>query len=246
MRAVVLIPTYNEVLNIREVLEGILARDIEGLEILVVDDDSPDGTAAVVEEMAASDARVRLLLRRHERGRGRAGREGFLAALEAGADLVIEMDGDGSHRPEDIEKFIASAAEADVVLGSRFVPGGEVLDRGFHRDLLSNLAKWYVSLVLGLDYSDPTTGFRAFTRSALERIDPKSLLARDPFIVTEVLYRAHRGGLRVREIPIVFCNRRHGVSKLKLSVLLKYFYRVVRLRFAAPPPDPGAFTKEKE
>ncbi len=227
-----MIPTYNEAANIEAVISGVLAAVGEDLEVLVVDDSSPDGTGKVVEEIGRRDPRVSLLSRPGPRGRGRAGRAGLLLALERGADAVVEMDGDGSHDPEAIPRLIEALAGADVVIGSRFLPGGEAIDRGWLRDAISLAARRYLKLVLGIKVSDPTSGYRLFSRNALEKIDPSTLTARDPFTVTEILYRCHREGLKIREVPIVFRDRRKGESKLKTSILFKYFFRVLKLRFS--------------
>jgi len=239
VKVAVVIPTYNEAGDIAEVVEGVLAQPFPELEVLVVDDGSPDGTGRLVEEVARRDPRVRLIARRGPRGRGRAGREGYLAALAAGADAIVEMDGDGSHRPDDLPLLVEGLSRAEMILGSRFIPGGGAVGRGAHRDLISRGARWYLRALLGLDYADPTTGFRGFTRRGLEAVDPDSIASTDPFIVTEVLYRARRAGLTVAEVPIVFRDRVHGKSKLKTSVLLKYFFRAARLRFRPTPPPAG-------
>ncbi len=229
-KTVVFIPTYNEAENIGPLIKAILKQPVEDLEILVVDDDSPDGTGELVEKAADSDPRVHLLIRARDRGRGRAGREGFLRALELNAGRIVEMDGDFSHDPAAIPDFIRASEEAGVVVGSRFIPGGKARGRGFGRDLLSTLARNYIRKVLKLPVSDPTSGYRLFTAAALETIDPKTLRSPDPFIVTEVLFRAHRRGLKIKEIPIIFRDRRWGKSKLKITTLVKYISRVRQLK----------------
>lgn len=172
-KTVVIIPTYNEVENIVPVLSNLLSHPLSA-EAVVVDDNSPDGTAAVVRRLSSRDPRVHLLLRTGRRGRGLAGREGFLWALARGADYIVEMDGDGSHNPADLPRFIAAAdAGAAVVVGSRFLPGGGAVGRGGVRDAISRLARSYLCLVLGLRLTDPTSGYRLFTRSALEAISPE-------------------------------------------------------------------------
>jgi dolichol-phosphate mannosyltransferase len=232
MKIVVMIPTYNEARNIAPLLNRLFSLSVDDLEVVVVDDNSPDGTAEIVRRAADRDSRVNLLVRTGPRGRGRAGREGFIWALERGADYVLEMDGDGSHDPDYLPRFLKGVDDADVVIGSRFLPGGRAEGRGWLRDTVSALARKYLNAVLGLKVSDPTSGFRLFSRPALQAIKPRTLRANDPFTVTEVLYRCHRRGLRIKEIPIVFRDRKHGESKLSLSILLKYFYRVLKLRFS--------------
>ena len=229
-KTVVVIPTYNEVENIAPLIEEIAAQPVPDLKILVVDDNSPDGTGDLVRSICADDPRVSLLLRKSDRGRGHAGREGFIKALEMGADRIVEMDGDRSHDPGYIPRLLEESREADVVIGSRFIPGGEAVGRGRSRDFISYLARGYLRSVLGIPVSDPTSGYRIFTRRALEAIDPESLRSPDPFIVTEVLYRCRRQGLKINEVPIVFRDRIRGKSKLKASTLLKYIYRVWKLK----------------
>jgi len=231
MKPLVLIPTYNEAANIAEVIRGIRVVCPEA-EILVADDDSPDRTWEIVEKLSAADPRVRILRRIGDRGRGRAGRDGFLWALKNGFDRVIEMDGDGSHPPEVLPRLLEASERYDAVIGSRYLPGGGSLRQGKHRDLISSLARRYLRAVLGVKVSDPTSGLRLFTASALEAIDVRSLRSRDPFIVTEVLYRCQRAGLRIGEVPFVFRDRLAGESKLGGGVLFKYLFRVLKLRFS--------------
>jgi dolichol-phosphate mannosyltransferase len=229
-KTVVIIPTYNEAENIVPVLSTILSHSHD-LEAVVVDDNSPDGTAEAVRRLSLRDPRVHLLLRIGRRGRGLAGREGFLWALDHGAGYIVEMDGDGSHNPADIPRFIAAGeAGAAVVIGSRFLPGGGAVGRGGLRDSISCLARSYLRLVLGIRITDPTSGYRLFSREALQAIAPATRKAVDPFTVTEVLYRCHRRELPIVEIPIVFRDREKGKSKLKAAILLAYFFRVLVLR----------------
>ncbi len=235
MKTVVMIPTYNEAESIGPLLDELLGLPLEDMEILVVDDNSPDGTGEIVSRREKSDARVRLLSRPGEKGRGRAGREGFIRALASGAELVVEMDGDGSHDPADLPRLLEplQRGAADMALGSRFVPGGSVEGRELFRDLISSLARNYLRLVLGVGVHDPTSGYRGFTREALEKIHPESLRSSDPFIVAEVLYRCRKRGLRMTEVPIVFRPRRGGISKLRPRTLFAYLFRAWVLRFGS-------------
>jgi dolichol-phosphate mannosyltransferase len=230
-KIVVMVPTYNEVENIDSVVTRLLALPVPGLEVLVVDDSSPDGTGEAVRLRAGGENRLHLLSRPGPRGRGRAGKEGFAWALDHAADYIVEMDADGSHDPADLPRLLAGLKDADVCVGSRYLPGGRAEGRGPGREWISALARGYLRLVLGLRVSDPTSGYRAFTRRALEVMDPEGLTAPDPFIVTEVLYRCLRRGLKIREIPIVFRDREKGASKLKSAILFKYLLRAIQLRW---------------
>jgi dolichol-phosphate mannosyltransferase len=230
-RVVVMIPTYNERENIAALVGGILALPpAQEILVLVVDDDSPDGTAGEVARLAREDARVRLLLRRKRRGRGAAGIDGFREALRLGADFVIEMDGDGSHRPSHIPELFRAAGSADLVLGSRFVKGGRDADRSWHRRLITLLVRSFVRLHLRLKVRDVSSGFRCFRRGALERIDLDDLISVGPSVVLETLYKAHRLGCSIVEVPIVFMDRRGGKTKLGALTLLETLVMVLQLK----------------
>ncbi len=238
MKTVVLLPTFNEAANIARVIEGLrfLRDERLGLppDILVADDDSPDGTWRVVSEIGRRDPAVRVLRRERDKGRGLAGREGFLACLhEMGAEVVVEMDADGSHPVEDIPRMIAGLFDgngADLVVGSRRVDGGGEEGRGLHRRILTLFSHAILRLLLGTDVRDPTSGLRVYRRAALERIDPARMGSVGPEIVEEVIWRAERAGLRIREVPFVFRERWAGKSNLTPRRLLGVFLAVIRLR----------------
>lgn len=231
MKVAVMIPTYNERGNIGPLLDKIVSLSIRELQVIVVDDDSPDGTWEIVRDRMKNNPGIRLLRRMENRGRGLAGAAGFKYALEIGADCVIEMDGDFSHDPSYIPDFVRTIRDYDVVLGSRFVAGGDSEGRGFVRKIISRFAGAYMRLVLGFRMNDPTSGYRCFRKEVLEKIDLSGLKAVGPFIVTAVLYRCHKMGFRIGEIPIVFKERESGSSKLGLKVLFKNLFGVLRLRF---------------
>jgi dolichol-phosphate mannosyltransferase len=237
MKTVIVVPTYNERANIAQLVK-MLHKSVPAAQVLVVDDSSPDKTYELVRQLKKKDKKLHLLLRAREvKGRGWAGRDGFLKALQMDADVVIEMDADLSHQPKYIPAMIKLIASkrADVVLGSRYMPGGKDIDRPFYRQVTSNFAKNYLKIVLGLKADDPTSGFRAYSKEALNRIKAKTLTARDPFTVSEILYRCYRAKLRIVETPIVFIDRTQGESKLGLSTLVKYLARALALRLG---PDP--------
>jgi dolichol-phosphate mannosyltransferase len=226
---VVVIPTFNERDNIGPLLAELLALPLP-LELLVVDDDSPDGTAAVVQAMAEHNPRVHLLLRRGERGRGSAGIAGFKQALAMGAAAIVEMDADFSHHPRHLPAMLEALRGCDVVIGSRFVPGGADLERGRRRQFITRLAGIYVRSVLGIRIRDVSSGFRCFRRKTLESLDFAAILSTGPSVVLELLYRLVLKGWQVCEVPIVFADRRQGQSKLNLRILLQTLLMVLRLK----------------
>ncbi len=229
MKVVVVIPTYNERENISTLLDKIDSLGLEDVETVVVDDNSPDGTWEVVEERKSPH--IHLLRRIEEKGRGLAGVAGFKYAVDVGGEIVVEMDGDLSHDPSYIPDFLGAVERFDVVLGSRFVKGGGSQGRSFLRQCISKMAASYIRIVLGFCVNDPTSGFRCFKRKVLEEINLSTLTARGPFIVTEVLFRCHRKGFKIGEIPIVFKERSRGRSKLGFRVLIGNIFRVLKLRF---------------
>ncbi len=228
-KTVIMIPTYNEWENISALLDRIDSLSLENLEAVVVDDNSPEGTWKVVAERKS--AHIHVLRRMEERGRGLAGVAGFKYALDIGGEIVIEMDGDLSHDPSYIPDFVGAIERYDVVLGSRFIEGGGSQGRSFLREFVTKIAALYIRVMLGFSVKDPTSGFRCFRREVLEEINLSTLTARGPFIVTEVLFRCHRKGFRIGEIPIVFRERSQGRSKLGLRVLIGNIFRVLKLRF---------------
>ncbi len=233
MRTVVVVPTYNERENIEDLVVALLDLGIAGLEVVVVDDGSPDGTGDAVRAIAARRPGVHLLARTGERGRGAAGRDGFLRALELGADRIVEMDADFSHDPRRVPDLLARLESgADVVLGSRFVDGGGERGRGALRRAITRAANAYVRAVFGIGVRDPNSGFRAYRREALERIDPVTLTAKGPAIVHEVLLRAARRGCRIAETPILFVDRERGQSKLGLAGLASGYLAILRFRMS--------------
>ncbi|NNL66247.1 MAG: polyprenol monophosphomannose synthase [Myxococcales bacterium] len=230
MKTVVLIPTFNESENVVPLLDGVARLGIEGLEAVVIDDASPDGTAQRVREYAQRHPFASVIERDGPKGRGHAGREGYRVALARGAERVVEMDGDLSHDPRYIPSLLAAAEQADVVLGSRFVSGGRDTDRALWRRWLTLAANAFIRVVFGVSVRDANSGFRCFRREALETIDPETLASGGPAIVQEVVFRADRRGLRLAEVPVVFVEREHGDSKLSWRELWQGYVAVLRLR----------------
>jgi dolichol-phosphate mannosyltransferase len=228
-----ILPTYDEAENIERIVAAALPQLAStGLEhrILVVDDGSPDGTGAIADRLAGELAAVDVLHRTSKDGIGRAYLAGFARALEGGADLVMEMDSDFSHDPADIPRLVAAAAEADLVLGSRYVEGGGVTDWGLARRLISRGGSLYARILLGVPVRDLTGGFKCFRRSVLEGLDLAGIDADGYGFQIEVTYRALKAGFRVREIPILFRDRQVGTSKMSARIAVEAFWKVPLLR----------------
>jgi len=224
----VMLPTYNEAANIREIIAAI-RRVAPEATVLVVDDDSPDGTWRIVEEMAGADDRVQLLRRREKRGRGYAGAAGFRWCVERGFDPIIEMDADFSHDPAHIPELLAGAERHDVVIGSRGVAGGGESGRGVLRRIVTAGARVYLRALLGLwKVKDVTSGYRCFQRTVLESIHLETLRSPGPGIVTEVLFRCRR--FDIAEIPIRFRDREKGASKFGPKAMIESLLLALKLR----------------
>ena len=230
-KVVVMIPTYNERENIGALVQDILARPIDSdLLVLVVDDNSPDGTAGEVRDIASRNPRVRLLLRKEKRGRGLAGIAGFKEALDLGADYVVEMDGDRSHQPFSIPALLDAARRRDLVLGSRFVEGGKDADRPPHRRLVTFLVRHFIHRLFSVPVRDVSSGFRCFRREVLEKVSLDDLVSTGPSVVLETLYKAHRLGFRIEEVPIVFIDRKKGKTKLTALILWRTLLMAIRIK----------------
>ena len=196
--------------------------------MLVVDDNSPDGTGAIADELAAADPAVHVLHRAAKGGLGAAYLAGFAWALDAGYDVVGEMDADGSHQPEQLHRLLEALLEADLVIGSRWIPGGSVVNWPRRRELLSRGGNLYVRLLLGIAVRDATAGFRVFRRSALEKIDLASVESTGYVFQTDLVTRCLRAGLRVREVPIEFVERVRGDSKMSGAVATESLRRITQ------------------
>jgi dolichol-phosphate mannosyltransferase len=228
------LPTYNEVENLEPIVDAVtrsLASASPEHRLLVVDDNSPDGTGELADRLAAERDDVEVLHRGEKEGLGPAYLAGFRRALEGGADLVLEMDADFSHDPLDVPRLVAAAAEADLVLGSRYMPGGGVAGWAWHRRLLSRGGCLYARTVLGAPVRDLTGGFKCFRREVLERLDLSGVHADGYGFQIEMTYRAIRAGFRVREIPITFHDRRAGASKMDARIAAEAVWKVPALRW---------------
>ena len=231
MKTYVMIPTYNEKENIENLIKSILNLKIKNLHIVVADDNSPDGTWKIVQAISKKNKNVHLLLRKKDRGRGAAGKDGFIYCLKNGADVIIEMDADMSHNPKYIPSMINELKNADLVLGSRRVAGSKEIGRGPIRKAITYFANLYIRLLLGLKVKDCNSGYRCFKREVLEKIKPEKLKSKGPSIVQEVLFKAHLKGTKIKVIPITFVNRTKGKSKLGIKQLAVGYYMVTKLKF---------------
>lgn len=230
-KVVVMIPTYNEVENIHTLVREILALPLdEVVSVLVVDDNSPDGTGALVQKMTASDPRIHALIRTKRRGRGAAGIDGFQAALTLQADYVIEMDGDFSHQPRFIPDLLKAMENCDVAIGSRFVRGGRDSDRNLVRKTITFLARNFVRRKFHTAVRDVSSGYRCFTREVLEKVDLDDMISFGPSVVLEILYKLSLLKARINEIPIIFVDRRLGRTKLRGLTLVETLVMVLRFR----------------
>jgi dolichol-phosphate mannosyltransferase len=231
-RAVICLPTYDERENLAPILRAIHAV-APAVDVLVIDDASPDGTGALADELAARDARVKVLHRAGKQGLGRAYLAGFAWALERGYGLVLEMDADFSHDPRHLPELLAAARDADVVLGSRWVKGGGTVNWGLGRKLVSRGGSLYARTILGVGVRDLTGGFKCFRREVLEAVDLATVECSGYAFQIELTYRALRKGFRVVEVPIVFTERRAGRSKMSRRILLEAVAKVWSMRFSA-------------
>jgi dolichol-phosphate mannosyltransferase len=221
MRTIVVLPTYNEAVNIADVLRRV-RKAVPTAGILVVDDASPDGTAAIVEEMAPEIGDVAVLRRPEKAGLGSAYRAGFAAAMHDGAEILVEMDSDLSHDPDDLPSLLAAVLHgADLAIGSRYVPGGRIPNWSWHRKMLSRWGNRYAAGVLGLAVNDATAGYRAYRATALTRIDLSKVRAEGYGFQIEMTYRLVRRGGRVVEVPISFVDRERGTSKMSNGIVVE-------------------------
>lgn len=229
MKAFVVIPTYNEKDNVVTLASSVLAQHAD-IQILFVDDNSPDGTGKIIDGLAAADSRVHVLHRSGKLGLGSAYREGFKAALAMGADYLLEMDADFSHDPGTLALFLSAIEESDLVIGSRYLNGVSVVNWPIRRLILSYFASVYTRWVTGLQLRDCTSGFKCFRRSAIESIDLDSVKSDGYSFQIEMNYRCMENGLRITEIPIVFIDRHAGSSKMSRRIVREAVFMVWKLR----------------
>lgn len=225
------LPTYNEAENLEPLAAAALANLPESARVLVVDDNSPDGTGDLADRLAAAEPRIEVLHRAEKEGLGPAYIAGFRHALAAGAERILEMDSDFSHDPADLPRLLAATEEADIAIGSRYVSGGGVENWSRLRQAISRGGGTYARLVLGLPIRDLTGGFKCFRREVLEAIDLEAIASRGYAFQVEMTYRAVELGFTVTEVPIVFRERRAGASKMSRSIVAEAAWQVPRMRW---------------
>jgi dolichol-phosphate mannosyltransferase len=233
VRAVICLPTYNERENLEPTVRALGGVLENGDRVLVIDDDSPDGTGHVADRLAGELSWVDVLHRPEKEGLGPAYLAGFRHALEGDAELVLEMDCDRSHDPADVPRLRAAAENADLVLGSRYVEGGAIRNWGFVRRVVSASGSLYARFVLGVSVRDLTGGFKCYRRSVLETIDLDAVRSRGYAFQIETTYRALRAAFRVVEVPVTFVDREVGGSKMSRAIVLEAIWKVPALRWAA-------------
>jgi dolichol-phosphate mannosyltransferase len=233
MRHLICLPTYDESENLEPMLKALREQPVEDLHVLVIDDNSPDGTGEIADRLAAADDRVHVLHRERKEGLGPAYLAGFGRALEMGAERIFEMDCDFSHDPKDVPRLAAAADDADLVLGSRYGPGGGTRNWGLLRRFISRGGSLYAQVLLQLGIRDLTGGFKCYRREVLERIDLDSISSLGYAFQIETTYRALRAGFRVVEVPITFADREVGGSKMSKAIVLEAVWKVPVLRVNA-------------
>ena len=228
--SLLLIPTYNEALNIRTLIKEIRST-FPALQILVIDDNSSDGTAEMINQLKVRDKKIELLSRPEKTGLGNAYRAGFAWGMARSFEYFIEMDADHSHRVSDLKKLLAQADKYDLTIGSRWVKGGQIIGWAKHREILSRFGSGYSRILLGLKVRDCTSGFRVFARSTVESIDFNNIQSNGYGFQVETLYRANEVGLSIGEVPITFVERREGVSKMHSGIVFEAMWNVSKFGF---------------
>jgi len=232
MKPIIVVPTYNEKENLPELLKKIFALNIHNLEIIIVDDNSPDGTQNVIKEWQIKYP-VHLIARTKKMGLGSAYIAGFKKALDLGADFILEMDADLSHDPTDVPRLIsAGKTGVDLVIGSRKIPGGKIIGWNARRHLMSNCAMRFARIFLGLKTKDVTAGFRCFARHVLEKIDLNKIKSNGYAFQEEMLYLTERLKFKVVEVPVTFTDRQSGQSKLNKKDIWEFFKVMMKLKIS--------------
>lgn len=224
-RVLVIIPTYNEADNVRLITERV-RKATPAVDVLIADDNSPDGTGAIADELAHADDHIFVLHRAGKEGLGAAYKAGFAWAEEKGYDAVVEMDADGSHAPEELPLLLDELKDHDVVLGTRYIPGGSVHNWPMRRLLLSRGGNIYIRMALGMPFKDATGGYRAYRIAVLDKIDVGTIASTGYSFQVEMAWRSYRQGFRMKEVPITFTEREIGVSKMSGNIFKEQLLRV--------------------
>lgn len=240
MKSIIVIPTYNEIENIEHLIDEVLTK-VDGIQVLVVDDNSPDGTAAQVKKMMLSDSRIHIIERPGKMGLGTAYCDGFKYALENDFEAIFEMDADFSHDPNELPRFLEALEENDLVIGSRYIKGVNVINWPLSRLILSYGANMYSRIITGMPLMDATGGFKCFRASKLKEIDLNSVKTNGYGFQIEMNYRMWVNGARIKEIPIIFVDRRSGVSKMNKSIIYEAIFLVWKLKIFR-----GSFKNKKK
>lgn len=225
-RVLVVIPTYNEIDNVRMIV-GRVRNAVPEVDVLIADDNSPDGTGQAADELAAADSQVHVMHRAGKEGLGAAYVAGFRWARDHGYDIVVQMDADGSHAPEELPLLLDALNENDAVIGSRWVKGGKVVNWPFHRLMISQCGNIYVRMMLGMGIKDATGGYRAYRLTVLDKAELDSIQSQGYSYQVELTWRIHRNGFSIVEVPITFAEREHGTSKMSGSIIKEAFTRVM-------------------
>ncbi|NMO52758.1 polyprenol monophosphomannose synthase [Actinoplanes sp. TBRC 11911] len=224
-RVLVVIPTYNEADNIRSITERV-RRAVPAVDILVADDNSPDGTGGIADELSTTDDHIFVLHRAGKEGLGAAYKAGFAWAKNKGYDAVVEMDADGSHAPEELPKLLDALRDTDAVLGTRYISGGSVHNWPMRRLLLSRGGNIYIRMALGMPFRDATGGYRAYRMPVLDEINVETVASTGYSFQVELAWRTYKSGFRIAEVPITFTEREHGVSKMSGNIFKEQLLRV--------------------
>lgn len=233
MRVLTIIPTYNEIESLPKTL-GRLRAAVPDVDVLIADDNSPDGTGRLADEFAAADSQVHVLHRAGKEGLGAAYLAGFQWGLDAGYDVLVEMDADGSHQPEELPRLLNAIDNgADLVLGSRWIPGGKVVNWPLHRKLISTCGSLYSRILLGVSVKDITGGYRAFRRTTLEALDFNEVESVGYGFQVDMLWRVYQKGMKVVEVPITFVEREFGASKMSGNIVTEAMLNVTKWGLSA-------------
>jgi dolichol-phosphate mannosyltransferase len=241
----IILPTYNERENVPTLVEQIFAY-APAADVLLVDDNSPDGTADLATELFATEPRFSVLRRTGPRGLGRSYVDGYRAALAGGYARLVQMDADFSHDPERLPALLRAAESADVAIGSRYCPGGGIGNWPLRRRLLSRFANFYVAKITGMEVGDATSGYRCYNRRALERVLQNQIVAEGYAFLVESIYRVSQAGLSVAEVPIIFVDRREGQSKISRKVIFESVLMPWRVRFMPRLPADSALVSQPQ